>query len=211
MSYAAHLSLFFVLVFGAVILPGLDMAFILGSTLTGGRRHGFGAVGGAIAGAACHSVIAALGAGMLLKIYPVAFKALLIVGALYIAWIGVSILRTPPPAVAAKNAAAASVFLTFRRELANNLLNPNAYFFSLAIFPQFILPDGAPIALQAFMLFIIIAATQAGVYGTLVLVSAEVRRRLFANSRAEIVVRHAVGITLILVATYTGITGWLRL
>src|SRR4051812_5608607 len=136
MSYAAHLWLFFVLVFGAVILPGLDMAFILGSTLTGGRRHGFAAVGGAIGGAACHSVIAALGAGFLLQQFPRAFQVLLIVGACYIAWLGVSILRARAPLEPGKGTPAASPLQTFRRELTNNMLNPNAYLFSLAVFPQ---------------------------------------------------------------------------
>jgi len=37
MEQTAHLWLFFVMVFGIVLLPGLDMAFILTSSLVGGR------------------------------------------------------------------------------------------------------------------------------------------------------------------------------
>jgi len=212
MSNSAHLWLFFVLVFGAVILPGLDMAFILGSALTRGRGHGLAAVGGAIAGAACHSVIATLGVGLLLETFPRAFNALLIVGAAYIAWIGIGILRGPPAALHADATARIdSIWQSFRRELANNLLNPNAYLFSLAVFPQFIVPNAGPIALQAVVLWAIIAATQAGVYGTMVLAAAQVRHWLFASASAQRRVSFAVGATLIVVAIVVGCAGWKRL
>jgi len=191
MSYAAQLWLFFVLVFGAVIVPGMDMAFILGSALTGGRRNGFAAVGGAVAGAACHSVFAAVGIGLVLKALPWAFDALLFAGAAFIAWIGFGIVRSArsvrlaPEAIdAAANAGpgadaptgavrAAAAMHTFLRGTANNLLNPNAYLFSLAVFPQFIRPEHGALALQAVLLWSIIAATQIGVYGTVVLAAAQ--------------------------------------
>ena len=44
MTHYAQLWLFFALVFGVVILPGLDMAYIMGSALSGGRRAGFAAI-----------------------------------------------------------------------------------------------------------------------------------------------------------------------
>ena len=40
----AHLWLFFGLVFSVVILPGMGMAFVLGSALVGGHRAGLAAV-----------------------------------------------------------------------------------------------------------------------------------------------------------------------
>ena len=52
MSHAADLLLFAALVFGIVVLPGLDMAFVMGSSLTAGRRHGLAAVAGVVTGAA---------------------------------------------------------------------------------------------------------------------------------------------------------------
>lgn len=220
MTYAAHLWLFFVLVFGAVILPGLDMAFILGSALTGGRDHGLSAVAGAMAGAACHSVVVVFGVGMLLKLWPGAFDVVLIAGAFYIAWIGVSTLRRSGRTTleghaveghaVEEQAAPVSNWLTFRRALANNMMNPNAYLFSLAIFPQFIFPDAGPIALQAFILFSIIALTQAGVYGSLVLAAARVRGWLIAKPRAETLIKRVVGVMLVCAGIATGITGWHR-
>src|SRR5690349_19941408 len=40
MQQTAYLWLFFVLVFGVVILPSLDMAFVLAGSLTVGRKAG---------------------------------------------------------------------------------------------------------------------------------------------------------------------------
>ena len=221
MTYAAHLWLFFVLVFGAVIMPGLDMAFILGSALTGGRSHGLSAVAGAMAGAACHSVVVVFGVGLLLKLWPGAFDVVLIAGTCYIAWIGLSILlrsarmkigrHVVEEQAAEEKTAPMSNWLTFRRALANNMMNPNAYLFSLAIFPQFIFPDAGPIALQAFVLFAIIALTQAGVYGSLVLAAAQVRSWLIATPRAEIMIRRTVGVMLVCVGIATGIASWHRI
>lgn len=44
MNDYAHLWLFFVFVLGIMLLPGLDMAYILGSALAGGRRAGYSAL-----------------------------------------------------------------------------------------------------------------------------------------------------------------------
>ena len=137
MTHYAQLWLFFALVFGVVILPGLDMAYIMGSALSGGRRAGFAALGGVVVGGVCHVVMTGLGVSVLLRTVPGAFNALLVAGALYIAWIGVSLIRSD----AAFSVAASGdrpLAATFRQGLLTCLLNPKAYLFMLAIFPQFL-------------------------------------------------------------------------
>ena len=68
MNHVEQLWLFFALVFGIMVLPGLDMAFVLGSTLAGGRRRGFAALAGVVAGGVCHVVMTALGISVLLEL-----------------------------------------------------------------------------------------------------------------------------------------------
>src|SRR6185437_13579823 len=94
MIHHEQLWLFFALVFGIVVLPGLDMAFVMGSTLAGGRSRGLAAVAGIIAGGVCHVLMTALGISVMIKLIPGMFNALLLAGALYIAWIGISLLRS---------------------------------------------------------------------------------------------------------------------
>ena len=61
MTPAAHLWVFFGLVVGIILLPGLDMACVLGCTLGGGRRAGLASIGGIVTAALAHVAIGGLG------------------------------------------------------------------------------------------------------------------------------------------------------
>src|SRR5262249_41894527 len=114
MTDYAHLWVFFVFVLGIMLLPGLDMAYILGSTLAGGRRPGFVALGGIVAGGTVHVVAGVLGISVLLRLYPAAFRFMLLLGALYIAWIGFSILKSASAFHLQPEARRRSLTATFR-------------------------------------------------------------------------------------------------
>jgi threonine/homoserine/homoserine lactone efflux protein len=88
-----------------------------------------------------------------------------------------------------------------------NLLNPKAYLFMLAVFPQFLRPEHGSVARQALVLGLIIAATQAGVYGALALGAGGARDWLAARPGAGIVVNRGAGMLLIGVAMLTLATG----
>jgi threonine/homoserine/homoserine lactone efflux protein len=213
MSYSAQLGLFFLMVFGVVVFPGIDMAFVLASSLVGGRRSGLFAVSGIVLGGLCHVVVGVLGISVLLQVFPAAFNALLLLGALYVAWIGLSLLRSSSLFLPATGSAAAhrpSGWASLRQGALTNLLNPKAYLFMLAIFPQFLRPERGALALQAGVLAAIIAATQAGVYGALVLLAANARGWLESRPAVSLAVGRAVGILLILAAGITGWEGWRR-
>jgi threonine/homoserine/homoserine lactone efflux protein len=207
-SHHEPLWLFVVLVFGVIVLPGLDMAFVLGSTLTGGRRKGFAAVAGIVAGGICHVMMTALGISVLLKLIPGAFNALLIAGALYIAWIGWSLMRSDGSVgTETTTNLQRSGLATFRQGVFTSLLNPKAYLFMLAIFPQFLRPQGT-IWLQAAALWSIIAINQLCVYGGLTLLADRARHRLQAKPAASVAVARGVGLLLIFAAMFTGLEGW---
>ena len=216
MDYAAQLWLFFVLVFAVVILPGMDMAFVLGSSLVGGRRSGLFAVAGLVAAGACHVAAGALGIGVLLKLVPGALHAMLLLGALYVAWIGWSLLRSRAGfgEAAVPDASAQPLrthWATFRQAAVTNLLNPKAYMFMLAVFPQFLRVDRVdfgPAWQQALVLGAIIAGTQAGVYGALALAAGSARGWLGSRPSAGLALNRGVGVVLILAAAITGIGGW---
>jgi threonine/homoserine/homoserine lactone efflux protein len=204
----AHLWLFFGLVFSIVVLPGMDMAFVLGSALVGGRRAGLAAVLGLIAGGMCHVTVGALGLMAFLTVFASAFNALLVAGSLYVAWIGLGLWRSASGVGLGDTAQPLrSPASTFSRAAMTNLLNPKAYVFTLAVFPQFIRP-GRSIAGQAVVLGAIIAATQAAVYGAVALAADGLRDWLRTNPRANRGIARAVGGLLILVAAFTVVEGW---
>lgn len=208
MTDYAHLWLFFVILFGVVLLPGLDMAYVLGSTLTGGRRQGLVAVAGMVAGGTVHVLVGALGLAALINYLPGAFNAILLAGALYIAWIGLSILRSPSDFENGAPVMARSAWTTFRQAALTNLLNPKAYLFMLAIFPQFLRPEYGALWIQAVVLGAIIAFTQAGVYGSVAFVAGGLREWMHANPHFGTLLNRAVGTLLVLAAIATGIDGW---
>jgi len=208
MSHVAQLWLFFVLVLGVIALPGLDMAFVFGSALGGGRARGLAALGGIVAGGACHVLMAALGIGVLVRLVPGVFNALLLAGALYIAWIGIALLRSAAAfqLPAAGNAASSSSLgAAFRQGLFTCLLNPKAYLFMLAIFPQFLRPADGLLWLQALVLWAIIALTQCGVYGTLALLAGRVHGWLQGRPAGGTLATRCVGGLLVVVAMFTGL------
>jgi threonine/homoserine/homoserine lactone efflux protein len=208
MAQSAHLWLFFVLVFGVVLLPGLDMAFVLASSLVGGRKAGLSAVAGIMAGGACHVAVGATGIAVVLTVWPAAFNALLWGGALYVAWMGISLFRSGAAFTAAPLTERQSPAATFRRGALTNLLNPKAYLFMLAVFPQFLRPEYGPIWLQALVLGAIIALTQGAVYGAIALVAGQARGWLESSPAASTTAARLVGGLMVLAAVVTAFEGW---
>lgn len=208
MADTTHLWLFFSLVFGIVIVPGMDMTFVLANALAGGRRSGLYATAGVIAAGICHVVVGALGVSAVLELLPMAFNAMLLLGAGYIAWLGFGLLRNGAMLEAVPQTERRSAWTAFRQGALTNLLNPKAYLFMLAVFPQFLKPEAGAIWLQAAVLSLIIAGTQLAVYGSLALAAAGSRSALADNPAAGIAIGRIVGALLILVAAMTAWEGW---
>lgn len=208
------LWLFASLVFGVVLLPGLDMGFVLASALVGGRRAGLAAVAGIVLGGLCHVAAAVSGLALLLRASPAAYQVLLVAGAAYLAWVGVAVFRGGGGLVAAEGAVA-SPWLTLRRGMTTCLLNPKAYLFMLAVFPRFLHPGvpgagaGAgvgPLWVRAAALGAIIAAIQVLVYGAVAL--AADRARGWAGPRAGVLLARPVGGVLVGAAVATAVSAW---
>ncbi len=208
MEQTTHLWLFFVMVVGIVVLPGLDMAFILASSLVGGRRSGLSAVAGIIAGGLCHVAMGALGIMAILQLAPAAFNFVLLLGALYVGWLGASLLQSDGAFGEMSPQQARSLPATFRQGVLTNLLNPKAYLFMLAVFPQFLKPQYGALAVQASILWLIIALTQAVIYGAVVVAGDRVRHTLRSRPSANLALTRVVGGLLIATAVFTGVQGW---
>ncbi|UOD29327.1 LysE family translocator [Massilia violaceinigra] len=200
MSAHANLWLYFVVVFGIIALPGLDMAFVMGSAVLGGRRAGLAAVAGIVCGGFCHLAMSALGVAALLRLWPFLFHAVLAAGAVYTAWIGWSCLRSSSAFAQRLPSGACSTGATFRRALVTSLLNPKAYLFMLAIFPQFLRPGPEPLWAQAALLGAITALTQAGIYGALAWLGGGAGSWVEQRPGAATLLARTMGVLLILVA-----------
>jgi len=202
------LWLFALLVFGIIAMPGMDMAFVLSSALADGRRGGMAALGGIVAGGFAHVLMGAAGIALLLQAVPAAYNALLLAGAAYVGWIAWNLWRHPGALADVPTAAPRSPRQTFGRALATCLLNPKAYIFTVAVFPQFLRPGEVPLAVQATAMWLIVAATQVLVYGAVALGADGLRRRLLRSERAQHRLARNVALLLAGTALWSLWHGW---
>jgi len=139
-----QLPLFMAAVLVLNATPGVDLLLTVSRTAQSGPRAGVMAALGINAGCALHALAAAFGLAALLAWSATAFTLLKWVGAAYLLWLGVGMLRSAwqGPVSGRLEAAAdvrpASPAADFRRGLLTNLLNPKVALFMLAFLPQFI-------------------------------------------------------------------------
>lgn len=208
MHDAAPLAVFAVLVFGIIVLPGMDMAFVAASALLGGRPAGFAAVGGIVAGGAVHVAAGALGLGLLLQHAPAAFNALLLAGAAYLFWLGLGLLRSSSALLVIGPAAPRGAWQTFGRAAATCLLNPKAYVFTVAVVPPFLRVAPEAIVGRVVALGAIVTLTQAAVYGAVVVGATGLRGWLADSASRQVAAARAVGALFVAMAAWTLWQGW---
>jgi threonine/homoserine/homoserine lactone efflux protein len=132
------------------IMPGPDSLLIMARSATQGWRAGCAAALGIGAGTMVHIGAAALGLSAVLATSATAFTVVKWVGAAYIVWCGIGMLRarmkrSGDATEGAQEAPSAPAPLPYRRVFAQgfltNVLNPKVALFFLAFVPQFIDAD----------------------------------------------------------------------
>jgi threonine/homoserine/homoserine lactone efflux protein len=125
-----------------IVTPGQDTALTVRSTLVGGRRAGLFTALGVSAGQATWTFATALGVGALLVASEPAFRALKLVGAAYLVFLGLQALwsalrRHRATLVERSGARALASRRAFRQGLLSNLGNPKMLAFFTSLLPQF--------------------------------------------------------------------------
>jgi threonine/homoserine/homoserine lactone efflux protein len=113
---------------------------VLAATGKGGRRAGFAATLGVMTGDWVHMLLAGIGVAALLQANPAVFKAIQYLGAAYLIYIGIGLLRAKPDGPQNPATAVAASGRHFRRVFLITLMNPKAIVFYMAFFPLFIDP-----------------------------------------------------------------------
>jgi threonine/homoserine/homoserine lactone efflux protein len=134
------------------ITPGPDTLYIVGRSSAQGWPAGAVAALGIGAGALVHICAAALGLSAILAASAAAFTAVKIVGAAYLVYVGISLIRskssTQKPAIVGNRPT--SMRGIFFQGFLTNILNPKVALFFLAFLPQFVSSD-APSKPLAFL------------------------------------------------------------
>ena len=122
------------------ITPGADTLYIVGRSTTQGFKSGAMAAFGIGAGCFVHILAAALGLSAILAASATAFTVVKLVGAAYLLYLGISLLRSNARAQPAEEERRASIPLRsiFAQGVMTIVLNPKVALFFLAFLPQFI-------------------------------------------------------------------------
>ncbi|WP_017410950.1 LysE family translocator [Aeromonas hydrophila] len=138
------------------MMPGPDSLLIMLRSGSQGWRAGSVAALGIGTGTMVHVLAAALGLSALLSASAELFAVIKLMGALYLVYLGVSLLwqgaGSPAVCEPAVRLPALSYGRIFRQGLLTNVLNPKVALFFLAFVPQFIAPDAPQKALAFIVL-----------------------------------------------------------
>jgi threonine/homoserine/homoserine lactone efflux protein len=121
-----------------IATQGQDMILVMSRSLSYGTRAGVITAAGASVGLLGHTLLATLGLGALLRTSEWLFSALKFIGAAYLAWLGLQLLRTRSAQLAAASSAPHSPWRLFLTGALSNISNPKIAVFFFAFLPQFI-------------------------------------------------------------------------
>ena len=132
-----------------VLLPGPNSLFVLATAAQRGVASGYRAASAVFLGDAILMFLSALGIASVLKAEPMLFLGLKYVGAAYLFYLGIGMLRggwqklRHPLEAAATPAKEVDVNQPFRKALLLSLSNPKAILFFISFFIQFVDPGYA--------------------------------------------------------------------
>ena len=137
MSFIAS---FWLVSFLLIITPGADWAYTISAGING--RRVIPAVAGLMSGHLLATLIVVAGIGVLIAGHPLALSTITLLGAGYLMWLGIAILRHPPTPGAQQHSAG-SWNRWALKGLCISGLNPKVFLLFLALLPQFTDPQGS--------------------------------------------------------------------
>lgn len=187
------------------VTPGPGVFYIVTRSLVQGRRFGLVSVAGVALGNLGNAFAASVGLATLFAISSLAFSVVKYVGALYLVYLGVQMLRSETVESSAAVATAAPLARAFRDGVVVALLNPKTTVFFAAFLPQFLSPDAPPMFQSMVLgsLFVAIAALTDSAYA----VGAGAVAPAFRGSVVRRIGRHLGGGVFIGLGVFTALAG----
>ncbi|AZH24646.1 LysE family translocator [Haloplanus aerogenes] len=178
-----------------VLAPGPDTMYTVTRSLGDGRTAGVVAATGTATGVLIHTAAAVAGLSALLRASATAYTLVKYVGAAYLCYLGVRLLRSDETFDVA-DTTSQSLADSYRRAVTINVTNPKVAVFVLAFFPQFV-PAAADAPVQMSILGLIYAGLSLVYLAGVALFAGRVRHVLLDSGRAQRVVQYVSGSVLI--------------
>lgn len=152
MPDSTQLYLFIITSVLVALTPGPDILTVIARGISQGHKPAIVAATGFALGCLNHTMILVLGVAALLKASPMAFSIIKHLGAAYLAYIGIQMIRHRKHTLAPHPSPKISLKKVFMQSILANLLNPKVALFFLAFLPQFITPGFGHESLQLLFL-----------------------------------------------------------
>ncbi|VVE18128.1 Homoserine/homoserine lactone efflux protein [Pandoraea aquatica] len=134
-----------------VAIPGPTTIYISTTSASQGFRFGLASCFGVMLATLVHVSFAAAGLTALLMASPWLFNAIKLLGAGYLVYLGIKVIRSKPSAsgtTAAPQSQSRALGETIKKGFLVNLLNPKTGLFIAAFLPQFVTPSLGHVPLQ---------------------------------------------------------------
>ncbi len=146
-----------------IITPGIDWAYTIAAGIQG--RVVIPAVTGLLLGHFLATVIVAGGVGVIVASNPIILTGLTLLGAAYLFWVGIDMLRHPATPAAQEVQESRTGKNWFLKGACVSGLNPKVFLLFLALLPQFTDPKGVwPVSVQIMALGLVHIISCACVY-----------------------------------------------
>ena len=179
-------------------MPGPAMLYTAAQTLARGRAAGFMAALGIHVGGYGHVLAATLGLSAALRYVPELYMAVKLVGAAYLMWLGLRMLRQGRESAAVPRVAAKSARRAFGESVAVEVLNPKVALFFIAFLPQFVDPAAAlPVWAQFLILGTIVNLAFSSADIVVVVLASQIVQRAKRSGLGERIARLVGGSVLI--------------
>ena len=133
-----------------IVTPGQDMVLVMSRSIAQGAAAGVATAAGVSVGLVGHTLLATLGLGAILRTSEWLFLVLKLVGAAYLVYLGVGLLRTKATELVVQVSARRSLLRLFADGALSNVTNPKIAVFYFAFLPQFVPPGAAHPTLSVF-------------------------------------------------------------
>ena len=130
------------------VTPGPSIAYVMSRSFGQGRTAGLVSAVGLATGSLLHAIGAALGLSALVAYSPMAFAAIKYLGAAYLVYLGVGLLRQRSVLLPAAVPPRLSLSRVYWQGVLTEILNPKIALFFLSFLPQFVDPARGSIAGQ---------------------------------------------------------------
>jgi len=140
------------------LMPGPDIVYVILESISKSTKVGLTIAFGLVSGLVIHTLLAATGISILIQQSDLAYSILKILGALYLFQLAYKTIYEKKPLLdnATKSENSSYQFLPlWKKGFLMNVLNPKVSLFFIALFPQFLTPDGLAVPYQMIILGLI--------------------------------------------------------